>query len=112
MNVAVNVSRTLVSMAVFFCMLMLSSGCAALSESSRSASLESAKDTKLAIIPLRDARKGERLSFDELGFRFIPKTAYTPLHLKLEECEGIEYFALRTDVREKQPLMRTHFRGL
>jgi hypothetical protein len=52
------------------------------------------------------------LSADDLGFRFIAPETYTPLHLKLEQCNEIETFALRTDVRASQPLMRTHFKGM
>ena len=97
------------------CLILLTStafttGCATNSPQSRKAHLED--KGKLAIVPLRDAEKGERLDFDELGFRFIPHEAYTANHLKLEECDSLEQVVLAVDVSASQPLTRAHFQGL
>lgn len=94
-------------------MLFPFSGCSFLQgPPSLHSQLESEAHDKLAIVALRDAQRGEVLQFDELGFRMIPQSAYTPLHLRLEQCNNIDGYALRTNVRASQPLMRKHFRGL
>ncbi len=111
MNLTAAFIKSLLALGLFFSILLLCS-CSVLSGGGSATALTPSNKGKLAIVPLRNAERGERLTYNELGFRFIPHESYSPLHLRLEECNAIDTFALRTNVRESQPLMRTHFRGL